>query len=63
MFEANKHEDFTAPPVGQPSARVHDEGEFGVTLDKAEEMGAIRCIGLDQEVDPENAQVRHPRPS
>jgi imidazolonepropionase-like amidohydrolase len=53
LFEAKKREAFTAPAVGLLWARVHEAEEFGVTPDKAEEMGAVRGIELGQKIIPE----------
>lgn len=53
LFEAHKHQSFTAPAVGLLWARAYEAEEFGITREKAEEMGAFRGIELGQQVIPE----------
>jgi len=53
MFEARKDQAFTAPAVGLLWARAHEAGEFGITREDAERMGALRGIELGQQVIPE----------
>ena len=53
LFESKRDEAFTAPAVGLLWARAYEAEEFGVTREKAEEMGALRGIELGQKVIPE----------
>jgi imidazolonepropionase-like amidohydrolase len=53
LFEAKKDEAFTAPAVGLLWARAHEAGEFGITPERAEQMGATRGIEFGQRVIPE----------
>jgi imidazolonepropionase-like amidohydrolase len=53
MFEARKHDAFTAPAVGLLWARAHEAEAFGVDRAEAERLGAVRGIELGQKVIPE----------
>lgn len=53
LFEARKHDAFTAPAVGLLWARAHEAQSFGIEREDAERMGAFRGIELGQKVIPE----------
>lgn len=53
LFEAKKHQTFTAPAVGLLWARAYEAQDFGIGPKEAAELGALRGIELGQQIIPE----------